>query len=63
MLTLAWEGIWGAAPLGPQSKRHAVRVQASIDNQWYSGNEAIVRYGVSCQAAAGPLCSQATVAG
>ena len=28
-----------------------------------SGNEAIVRYGGSCQAAAGPSCCQATVAG
>ena len=64
MLTLAWESVWGASPTGA-TEQAACRQSTGVPltTSGISGNRAIVRSGGSCQAAAGPLCCQATVAG
>ena len=53
-------GCWGAA-----TKQAAVRQGTGIPltTGGISGDETIVRFGGSCQAAVGSLCCQATVAG
>ena len=55
--------LWGS-PTGA-AEQAAVRQGTGVrlTTSGISGNEAIVRYDGSCQAAAGPSCCQATVAG
>ena len=64
MLTLAWEGVWGGSLTGAAEQEACHQgTGVPLTTSGISGNEAIVRYGGSCRAAAGPSCSQATVAG
>ena len=65
MLTLAWEGVWGGGKThwGRRARGMPPGYGRTLTTSGISGNEAIVRYGGSCRAAAGPSCSQVTVAG
>ena len=57
-------GCLGGSPTGA-AEQAACRQGTGVPltTSGISGNEAIVRHGGSCQAAAGPSCCQATVAG